>query len=65
MIIAEDLNYLWLEVVLLGMGVEVIHTKDGKGTINTVKDQPEINLILMDIKKCYANKNVCGHGYRR
>jgi len=46
----EEYNYLYLEVILQSLGLDVLHTVDGKETILAVRDNPEIDMILMDIK---------------
>ncbi len=51
-LIAEDdeYNYLFIEEILLNMDFKLIHAKNGKEAIDICKLNPEINLILMDIK---------------
>jgi CheY-like chemotaxis protein len=51
-IIAEDeeYNYLYLEALLNGLNIKIIHTKDGKETVEVCQSNPDISLILMDIK---------------
>lgn len=51
-IVAEDeeLNYAYIEILLKRYNLNIIHTKDGKETIDIFKKNPEIDLILMDIK---------------
>lgn len=51
-IVAEDeeFNFLYIEVILNKLNLKIIHTKDGKETVEVFKANPEIDLILMDIK---------------
>jgi len=46
----EEMNYLFLEEVLLQLNYSVIHAKNGKEAILIVEANPGIKLILMDIK---------------
>jgi PAS domain S-box-containing protein len=46
----EEYNYLYLQELLKEYGVKTIHTKDGKETVEICKSNPDIGLILMDIK---------------
>ncbi len=51
-LIAEDevYNYLYLEELLTKLNLRLIHTTDGKETVEICKSNPDIHLILMDIK---------------
>lgn len=51
-LIAEDdlFSYLLLESSLKTSGAEILHTETGKDTVQTLRDNPDISLILMDIK---------------
>ena len=51
-LIAEDeiVNYMFLEVLFEETGATLIHASDGRLAIDAVKSNPEINIILMDIK---------------
>ncbi len=51
-LIAEDdeSSYQYLEIVLSREGVQLIHSVNGQDTVNKVKDNPEISLILMDLR---------------
>jgi len=51
-LIAEDeiVNYMFLEVLLEETGAKLIHANDGQQAIDTVKNNPKIDIILMDIK---------------
>lgn len=46
----EEINYLYLEEILNNMGVNVLHAQSGNEAIKIVKSNPEISLVLMDIK---------------
>jgi signal transduction histidine kinase/CheY-like chemotaxis protein len=51
-LIAEDdeSSYQYLEIVLSREGVKLMHSVNGQDTVNKVKDNPEISLILMDLR---------------
>lgn len=51
-IVAEDeeFNYLYLKELLSNYGLKIIYAKDGKEAIEKYKLNPNIDLILMDIK---------------
>jgi CheY-like chemotaxis protein len=51
-LIAEDeiVNYMFLEVLFEEIGATLIHAADGRQAIDAVKDNPDINIVLMDIK---------------
>ena len=51
-IVAEDdnTNFLLIEELLLDLNVKLIHTKDGQETVDVFKSNPNIDLVLMDIK---------------
>ena len=55
--IAEDeiVNYMFLEVLFEETGANLIHASDGQQAIDTVKNNPDINLVLMDIKMPNVN----------
>jgi len=46
----EEYNFLFIEELLINMNFNLIHTKDGRETLDLCKTNPHINLILMDIK---------------
>jgi len=46
----EEYNYLYIEELLIDMDLKLIHAKDGKEAIEICKANPDINLVLMDIK---------------
>jgi PAS domain S-box-containing protein len=51
-LVAEDMiqNYTLLQALLRRTGVRLLHALNGQIAIDTVKSQPEIDLILMDIQ---------------
>ena len=51
-LIAEDeiVNYMFLEVLFEETGATLLHASDGRLAIDAVKDNPNINVVLMDIK---------------
>lgn len=51
-LIAEDepVNYRLLIVMLSKTGAKILHGADGLKTLNLFKENPQIDLILMDIK---------------
>gem|GEM_PF-879848 len=51
-LVAEDdePSYQFIEVILAREGANIIRTEDGRGTIEALKANPSIHLILMDIK---------------
>jgi len=56
-VIAEDeeYNFLYLEELLKSENINIIHTKDGKETVDLCKSNPDIALVLMDIKMPILN----------
>jgi PAS domain S-box-containing protein len=51
-LIAEDecFNYLFLEELLSPTGVKILHARDGKEAVEFVRKNPQISLVLMDLK---------------
>jgi CheY-like chemotaxis protein len=51
-LIAEDdfPSYMYLEKLLSGRGISFVHAKTGIDTIRFARENPEISLILMDIR---------------
>ena len=51
-LIAEDeiVNYMFLEVLFEETGAVLKHAADGRQAIDAVKNNPDINIVLMDIK---------------
>ncbi len=51
-LIAEDeiVNYMFLEVLFEETGAALLHAADGRQAIDAVKVNPDINIVLMDIK---------------
>jgi len=56
-LIAEDeiVNYMFLEVLFEETGAKLIHAADGALAIEAAKANPEINIVLMDIKMPNVN----------
>jgi len=46
----EEFNFLYIEELLIDMDLKLIHAKDGQETVEIFKANPNIDLILMDIK---------------
>lgn len=46
----EEFNFLLIEELLIDNEFKLIHAKDGKETVEIFKSNPNISLILMDIK---------------
>ena len=51
-LVAEDdwISYMYLNKILLKLGITVIHAENGKQAVEKVMANPDISLILMDIK---------------
>ncbi len=51
-LIAEDecYNYLFLKELLSPTGVKLLHARDGKEAVELVRKNPQISLVLMDLK---------------
>ena len=51
-LVAEDdeYSYVYLETILAREGANLIRCINGEETVNTLKEQPGIDLVLMDIK---------------
>jgi CheY-like chemotaxis protein len=56
-LIAEDdgVSYLHLSILLNSVSDQLLHTVNGKETIEVVKNNPDIDLVLMDIKMPILN----------
>ncbi len=46
----EEINYLFIERVLMSTNATLIRATNGKFAIDIVNSNPDINLILMDIR---------------
>ena len=46
----EEYNFMYIEELLNRINLNIIRTKDGKETVEMCKSNPNISLILMDIK---------------
>ena len=51
----EEINYLFLSELLSQIQVDLLHAKNGKEAIELVKQHPNINIVLMDIKMPIMN----------
>jgi PAS domain S-box-containing protein len=51
-LIAEDdyASYLYLECLLAGPGITFIHTTNGNDTVRAARDNPDLSVILMDLR---------------
>jgi CheY-like chemotaxis protein/serine phosphatase RsbU (regulator of sigma subunit) len=50
-LIAEDteINFIFLSEALKNTGVNIVHAQDGKKAIERIENEPDIDLVLMDI----------------
>ena len=46
----EEVSYLYLTLVLKGLNVEIYKVNNGKEAVEFMKNNPDIDLILMDVK---------------
>jgi len=46
----QELNFLYIEELLLDMELDYIHAKNGKEAIKYCQENDDISLVLMDIK---------------
>jgi len=51
----EEYNFLYIEELLIAMNYTIIHTKNGQETVEACHANPNISLILMDIKMPVLN----------
>jgi len=51
----EDINYLYLEEVFANTGAKLIRAINGKNAVEIVKDNSNIDIILMDLKMPILN----------
>jgi CheY-like chemotaxis protein len=51
----EEYNYLYIEEILLAMGVEILHAKNGVEAIDLLNAHDDVSLVLMDIKMPVMN----------
>ena len=56
-LVAEDdeINYLYIEEIMSGKNIELIQAHNGKQTVETCKNNPHIDMVLMDIKMPVMN----------
>ena len=46
----EEINFLYIETLLQRTGAKVLHAWNGQQAVDLVKENPMLDLILMDIK---------------
>lgn len=46
----EDINYFYLETILADTGLDIYRAKNGFEAVNFCKENPDIKVIIMDIK---------------
>jgi len=46
----DDANFIYMEKVLLRIGAKITRTSNGYDTIKKVKEDPDLNLVLLDVK---------------
>jgi PAS domain S-box-containing protein len=51
----EELNYLFVEELLSGLNVTMIHARNGKEAVDLYRQHPEISLVIMDLKMPVMN----------
>ena len=51
----EEVNYLFIEELMLDAGIQTLHAFNGAIAVEMVKEHPEIGLVLMDIKMPVMN----------
>lgn len=56
-IIAEDneMNYLLIKTMLKGLGLNIVHAWNGEEAVDLCKSNPEVDLVLMDLKMPVMN----------
>ncbi|MFH2141968.1 MAG: response regulator [Bacteroidota bacterium] len=56
-LVAEDdeISYLLIEEMLSEYNVKILHAENGEESIRIVKENPEISLVLMDVKMPVMN----------
>ena len=57
----EECNYLLIEEFLAGMDLKLIHAWNGQEAVDACKINPDINLILMDLKMPVMDGNTAAH----
>jgi len=51
----DDISYLYLETILKPNNINLLRAKNGKESVQFLKENPNISLILMDIKMPIMN----------
>jgi CheY-like chemotaxis protein len=46
----EEINFLYIETLLMKTGANILHAWNGQQAVDMVKDNPQVSLVLMDIK---------------
>lgn len=46
----DDISFAYLEILLSNENWKIIRTFDGKTTVETVRTNPDIDIVLMDLK---------------
>ncbi len=46
----EEINYLYIETLLHKTGANVLHAWNGQQAVDMVRENPALDLVLMDIK---------------
>jgi signal transduction histidine kinase len=54
----EEYNFLYIQEVLRGVGAKILHAKNGDEAVTICKSNPNIGLVLMDIKMPIMDGNV-------
>ncbi len=51
----DDSNYALMEIILEQQGYDILHAKNGKEAVDLCRSNPDIHLVLMDIKMPVMN----------
>jgi CheY-like chemotaxis protein len=51
----EEVNFLFLEEILSDLDIHILHAKNGLDAVDYFKSNPDIDIILMDIKMPVMN----------
>ncbi len=46
----EEINFLFIETILISTGAKVLHAWNGKQVLEMLEDSKPVDLVLMDIK---------------
>ncbi|MBN1953198.1 MAG: PAS domain S-box protein [Bacteroidales bacterium] len=61
----EEVNYLYLEEVLINLDISILHAKTGGEAIELFKCNPDIRLVLLDIKLPDISGNIVFESLRK